>query len=588
MYQSQILVVDDDSQLREAIVDTLMITGYACIEASNGDEALSILLKRNVDMVISDIQMDGMDGHTLLRSIRDKYPQMPVLLMTAYANIDGAVKAMRDGAIDYLAKPFAPEVLLNQVSRYVPVKRITKREPIWEDPSTGELLQLAAKAAASDVTVMITGPSGSGKEVLSRYVHDNSSRASGPFVAINCAAIPDTMLESTLFGYEKGAFTGAVQACPGKFEQAQGGTILLDEITEMDLNLQSKLLRVLQEKEVERLGGRKTIALDVRVLATSNRDLKQAVAENKFREDLYYRLNVFPLRWKPLCQRIGDVLPLARFFLQRHASENSRAIPELSKEAIARLESYSWPGNVRELENVMQRALIICNGNVIEASDLILDEALSSAQQQAMSGIAPVLAQEQVQSNPNNMYYTAMPQGTMANTMPPGAAMAQGAMAQGTMANAMPQGAMPNNMGGGAVANNGAISSQPFNTFIPNIQGFGHGNNTFIPSAFSQNNMMGAANQASVAPNEAPAGQAPVDANTASAEQDSPMDFVRNQKIPSSLGGELKQQEYQAILEALVDCRGNRQAVADKLGISPRTLRYKIARMREEGMVIPS
>lgn len=583
MYQSQILVVDDDSQLREAIVDTLMITGYACIEASNGDEALSILLKRNVDMVISDIQMDGMDGHTLLRSIRDKYPQMPVLLMTAYANIDGAVKAMRDGAIDYLAKPFAPEVLLNQVSRYVPVKRITKREPIWEDPSTGELLQLAAKAAASDVTVMITGPSGSGKEVLSRYVHDNSSRASGPFVAINCAAIPDTMLESTLFGYEKGAFTGAVQACPGKFEQAQGGTILLDEITEMDLNLQSKLLRVLQEKEVERLGGRKTIALDVRVLATSNRDLKQAVAENKFREDLYYRLNVFPLRWKPLCQRIGDVLPLARFFLQRHASENSRAIPELSKEAIARLESYSWPGNVRELENVMQRALIICNGNVIEASDLILDEALSSAQQQAMSGIAPVLAQEQVQSNPNNMYYTAMPQGTMANTMPPGAAMAQG-----TMANAMPQGAMPNNMGGGAVANNGAISSQPFNTFIPNIQGFGQGNNTFIPSAFSQNNMMGAANQASVAPNEAPAGQAPVDANTASAEQDSPMDFVRNQKIPSSLGGELKQQEYQAILEALVDCRGNRQAVADKLGISPRTLRYKIARMREEGMVIPS
>ena len=581
MYQSQILVVDDDSQLREAIVDTLMITGYACIEASNGDEALSILLKRNVDMVISDIQMDGMDGHTLLRSIRDKYPQMPVLLMTAYANIDGAVKAMRDGAIDYLAKPFAPEVLLNQVSRYVPVKRITKREPIWEDPSTGELLQLAAKAAASDVTVMITGPSGSGKEVLSRYVHDNSPRASGPFVAINCAAIPDTMLESTLFGYEKGAFTGAVQACPGKFEQAQGGTILLDEITEMDLNLQSKLLRVLQEKEVERLGGRKTIALDVRVLATSNRDLKQAVAENKFREDLYYRLNVFPLRWKPLCQRIGDVLPLARFFLQRHASENSRAIPELSKEAIARLESYSWPGNVRELENVMQRALIICNGNVIEASDLILDEALSSAQQQAMSGIAPVLAQEQVQSNPNNMYYTAMPQGTMANAMPAGAAMPPGA--------AMPAGAaMPNNMGGGAVANNSAISSQPFNTFIPNIQGFGQGNNTFIPSAFSQNNMMGAANQASVAPNEAPSGQAPVDANTANAEQESPMDFVRNQKIPSSLGGELKQQEYQAILEALVDCRGNRQAVADKLGISPRTLRYKIARMREEGMVIPS
>lgn len=601
MYQSQILVVDDDSQLREAIVDTLMLTGYACIEASNGDEALAILLRRKVDMVISDIQMDGMDGHTLLRSIRDKYPQMPVLLMTAYANIDGAVKAMRDGAIDYLAKPFAPEVLLNQVSRYVPVKRITKREPIWEDPSTGELLQLAAKAAASDVTVMITGPSGSGKEVLSRYVHDNSQRASGPFVAINCAAIPDTMLESTLFGYEKGAFTGAVQACPGKFEQAQGGTILLDEITEMDLSLQSKLLRVLQEKEVERLGGRKTIALDVRVIATSNRDLKQAVAENKFREDLYYRLNVFPLRWKPLCQRTGDILPLASFFLQRHASENSRAIPELSKEAIECLQGYSWPGNVRELENVMQRALIICNGNTITPSDLILDDALSSAEQQAISGVAPVLNQEQQQANAN-MYYqgSVMPNGAMQGGAMPVGDM-PGAMPQGAMPGAMPGGSMPNmnhqeDMAGNAM-NNGVITNQPFNTFIPNIQGFGQGNNTFIPSAFNQNNMMpqGAEHKEGQSEAVAPSNRANPnlgEGNSAPAQgqpvTESPMDFVRNQKIPDALGGELKKQEYQAILEALVDCRGNRQAVSEKLGISPRTLRYKIARMREEGMVIPS
>lgn len=520
MHQSQILVVDDDSQLREAIVDTLMLTGYACIEASNGDEALATLLKRNVDMVISDIQMDGMDGHTLLRSIHDKYPQMPVLLMTAYANIDGAVKAMRDGAIDYLAKPFAPEVLLNQVSRYVPVNRVTKREPIWADESTGELLQLASKVAASDATVMITGPSGSGKEVLSRYVHDNSPRASGPFVAINCAAIPDTMLESTLFGYEKGAFTGAVQACPGKFEQAQGGTILLDEITEMDLSLQSKLLRVLQEKEVERLGGRKTIALDVRVIATSNRDLKQAVAENKFREDLYYRLNVFPLRWKPLCQRVGDVLPLSRFFLQRHATENSRAIPELSNKAITRLQAYSWPGNVRELENVMQRALIICNGSTIEESDLILDEAMGSIEQQAVSGVAPVLNQEQ-QTVP------------VIEKLPP----------------------------------------ESINTFIPNTKGFGQGNNTFIPSAFSKGTSSMLSSQ-----------ETPKSEDNAM----SSMDMVRNQKIPSSLGGELKQQEYQMILEALIDCRGNRQAVSDKLGISPRTLRYKIAKMRDEGLIIPS
>ncbi|MGN0902287.1 MAG: sigma-54-dependent transcriptional regulator, partial [Succinivibrio sp.] len=211
---SQILIVDDDSQLREAIVDTLMLTGYSCLEASGGEEALTVLSKHKVDMVISDIQMAGMDGHTLLNSIHEKYPQIPVLLMTAYANINGAVRAMRDGAIDYLAKPFAPEVLLNQVSRYVPVSRTVSSEPVFADPSTEELFSMAARVAATDATVMITGPSGSGKEVLSRYVHDKSNRASGPFVAINCAAIPDSMLEATLFGYEKGAFTGAVQACP--------------------------------------------------------------------------------------------------------------------------------------------------------------------------------------------------------------------------------------------------------------------------------------------------------------------------------------------------------------------------------------
>lgn len=526
MNSSLILVVDDDSQLREAIVDTLMLTGYACIEASNGDDALNLLNRRVVDMVISDIQMNGMDGHTLLNCIREKYPQIPVLLMTAYANIDGAVKAMRDGAIDYLAKPFAPEVLLNQVSRYVPVKRITKREPIWADPSTGDLLQLALKVAASDATVMITGPSGSGKEVLSRYVHDNSSRASGPFVAINCAAIPDTMLESTLFGYEKGAFTGAVQACPGKFEQAQGGTILLDEITEMDLSLQSKLLRVLQEKEVERLGGRKTIALDVRVIATSNRDLKQAVMENKFREDLFYRLNVFPLRWKPLCQRAKDILPLAKFFLKRHASESSRTIPELSREAVRRLETYAWPGNVRELENVMQRALILCTGGLIKPNDLILDDAVgSAAQQNAMSGIAPNLQQEQMP--PMQPYMPGMP--PMQPGMPP---MQPGLPPmQPPMAPPMP--------------------------FDPNS----------IP-------------QAPYHPDY------PMDAIPADIANSS-MDMIRNQGIPKTLGGELKQQEFQIILDALVECRGNRQAVSEKLGISPRTLRYKIAKMRDQGMIIP-
>lgn len=540
MNQSRILVVDDDSQLREAIVDTLMLTGYDCLEASSGEDALYQLSKRSVDMVIADIQMDGMDGHTLLRNIRDKYPQLPVLLMTAYANIDGAVRAMREGAIDYLAKPFAPEVLLNQVSRYVPVRKVTKREPIWADPSTGELLQLAAKVAASDATVMITGPSGSGKEVLSRYVHDQSPRAAGPFVAINCAAIPDTMLESTLFGYEKGAFTGAVQACPGKFEQAQGGTILLDEITEMDLNLQAKLLRVLQEKEVERLGGRKMIDLDVRVIATSNRDLKQAVAEHKFREDLYYRLNVFPLRWKPLKNRILDVAPLARYFLQRHATENSKAIPELTPQALTALNAYSWPGNVRELENVMQRALILCDGVSVKPENLILDDfegALGTST--TITGISPNLYQEQV-TEP--AYQPQVPP-QVPPQMPP----------------VPPQ-----------------FQPQVPPSFAPQV-----------PPAAPQVPPQMSSQAASAFNATATAGRG-VTGHSAAESVASTMDMVRRQKIPTSLGGELKQQEYQIILDALIDCRGNRQAVAEKLGISPRTLRYKIAKMREEGMIIPS
>ena len=586
MNQSRILVVDDDSQLREAIVDTLMLTGYGCLEASSGEDALYQLGKRSVDMVIADIQMDGMDGHTLLRSIRERYPQLPVLLMTAYANIDGAVRAMREGAIDYLAKPFAPEVLLNQVSRYVPVSKVTKREPIWADPSTGELLQLAAKVAASDATVMITGPSGSGKEVLSRYVHDQSPRAQAPFVAINCAAIPDTMLESTLFGYEKGAFTGAVQACPGKFEQAQGGTILLDEITEMDLNLQAKLLRVLQEKEVERLGGRKTIELDVRVIATSNRDLKQAVAEHKFREDLYYRLNVFPLRWKPLKERIKDVEPLARYFLQRHATENSKAIPELTPQALAALNAYSWPGNVRELENVMQRALILCDGVSVKPENLILDDfdgAYGTRTTIAADGLSPHLYQEQQFTAPAAPPPTVAQPTAMPNAFSPTAPQRSAGGYNGSynpaagMASAGYSGAQP---AGLAQPQGGMAQPQSFTPNGFNAPGLGAGGT--VPQSMPQNMPQ------SLPPNPNFTPVRGVTGHSAAESVASTMDMVRHQKIPTSLGGELKQQEYQIILDALIDCRGNRQAVAEKLGISPRTLRYKIAKMREEGMIIPS
>ena len=248
---------------------------------------------------------------------------------------------------------------------------MTDRGLVSEDVRTRELVALAGRVAASEVTVMISGESGTGKEVLSRFIHQQSSRKGSPLVAINCAAIPENMLEAVLFGYEKGAFTGAYQSRPGKFEQAQGGTLLLDEISEMDMGLQAKLLRVLQEYEVERIGGQEIIPLDVRVLASTNRDLREEVIRGNFREDLYYRLNVFPLYLPKLCDRPADILPLARQFIQRHSC--AAPFPELSEKAARRLLAHTWPGNVRELENVIQRALILSEAQVIKSHDIHLD-----------------------------------------------------------------------------------------------------------------------------------------------------------------------------------------------------------------------
>lgn len=368
-----ILVVEDDAGLREALIDTLQLSGFDTVEASSAEEAVMLLKKQTFSIVVSDVQMGAMNGLDLLKTIKLNYPDLPVLMMTAYATIDDAVEAMRLGAIDYMAKPFAPEVLLNMVSRYMPAKEKETEGPVVADPQSLQLLELANKVAKSDASVMVLGPSGSGKEVLARFIHDKSERKDEAFVAINCAAIPENMLEATLFGYEKGAFTGAIQACPGKFEQAQKGTILLDEITEMDLGLQAKLLRVLQEREVERLGGRKTIDLDVRVLATSNRDLKEAVAEGKFREDLYYRLNVFPLMWLPLNERPGDIVVLAEHLLARHTSKAGKPAVQLSDSAKQKLLSHSWPGNVRELDNVVQRALILQQGDIVHGEDIFIE-----------------------------------------------------------------------------------------------------------------------------------------------------------------------------------------------------------------------
>lgn len=380
MQQSQILVVEDDAGLREALADTLRVANYAVVEAESAEHAMQLLKLHSIRLVISDVQMGSMSGIDLLKSIKLNYPNMPVLMMTAYATVNDAVHAIRLGAADYLSKPFSAEVLVNMVSRYVTADDVAAFEPIVAAPQSIQLVKLAAKVARSEANVMVLGPSGSGKEVLARYIHQQSNRCNGPFVAINCAAIPENMLESTLFGYEKGAFTGAIAACPGKFEQAQGGTILLDEITEMELGLQAKLLRVLQEREVERLGSRKTIKLDVRVIATSNRDLRQAVQAGQFREDLFYRLNVFPLTWPALCERPADIVPLARHLLERHCREQGAAVPTLTADAQEKLQRYRWPGNVRELDNVVQRALIIYQDGVIASDDILLetDDVLST------------------------------------------------------------------------------------------------------------------------------------------------------------------------------------------------------------------
>lgn len=369
-----ILVVEDDADLREAIADTLEIAGLNFVAVEDAERALTQLRKAPVSLVISDISMPGMDGHELLETILKGFPGTPVILMTAHGSVADAVGAIRNGAADYLVKPFDPDTLVELAQHYVgDAGHADPMEPVAEDAASRELLGLARRVAASDSTVLISGESGTGKEVLARYIHQHSNCSDGPFVAINCAAIPENMLEATLFGYEKGAFTGAVSSSAGKFEQAENGTILLDEISEMELGLQAKLLRVLQEREVERIGGRRTIELNVRVIATTNRDLHQHVAEGGFREDLFYRLSVFPLQWQPLRERPADIVPLALRLLHMHAQKMQRPAPGIASVARDALRTYAWPGNVRELDNAIQRALILSSGDELGVEDFRLD-----------------------------------------------------------------------------------------------------------------------------------------------------------------------------------------------------------------------
>lgn len=445
-----ILLVEDDAALREALGETLQLGGYAVCPCVSAEQALAELTRQSFSLVLSDVNMPGMDGHQLLQQIRQQQPWLPVLLMTAYASVERAVSAMREGAQDYLVKPFEPRQLLQEVARHARGQLQEDDGPVAVEASSRQLLELAARVARSDSTVLITGESGSGKEVLARHLHQQSPRSEGPFIAINCAAIPENMLEATLFGHEKGAFTGAVQSQPGKFELAQGGTLLLDEVSEMPLALQAKLLRVLQEREVERVGARKAIQLDIRVLATSNRDLQAEVSAGRFREDLFYRLSVFPLAWLPLRQRPADILPLAERLLRRHAAKLHMANVQLGDLARQALLAHAWPGNVRELDNAMQRALILQQGGLIQAADLCL----------------------------------------------------QGAP--------------------------GAVPTRTAAVALPGV--------------------------------------------TAAVERDEPLDDAR------------RQHEFQHIMATLKSERGRRREAAERLGISPRTLRHKLAQMRDAGL----
>src|SRR5271170_3798033 len=371
-----VLVVEDDAALREALVDTLCAAGLSALAAHDAESALQLLASEEIGLVISDVQMPGANGYELLSSIKQLRPYLPVVLMTAYGTVAQAVAAMREGATDYIVKPFDAQALIGMAQRQL-AARVMPNELVAVDPESKRSLSLARRIAENDATVLITGESGTGKEVFARFIRDHSARANSPFVAINCAAIPENMLEATLFGYAKGAFTGALAAHAGKFEQAQGGTLLLDEISEMDLGLQAKILRVLQEREVERLGSNRTISLNVRVIATSNRDLPEEVRAARFRADLYYRLNVMSLKLPALRERRGDILPLARRAIQACA-RGAQAL-SLSPEAERRLVGYDWPGNARELTNIVQRAAWLASGGRIDAADLDLQSLAPGA-----------------------------------------------------------------------------------------------------------------------------------------------------------------------------------------------------------------
>ncbi len=382
MHKSSILLIDDDDSLRRIMEFSLTEAGYRVQTAANGEEGLRLFEKEYFDAVISDITMPGMGGVEVLMKIREQDAQIPVVMITAYGTIESAVDAMRRGAFDYITKPFNRDELRLTLDKALRMRRLEKENIelrsevtdryrfdniIGSSEKIREVLDSAGRVAASDATVLITGERGTGKELLAKGIHFNSSRAKAPFVAVNCAAIPETLIENELFGHVKGAFTGAGKDKEGKFELADGGTILLDEIGELRIDLQAKILRVLQERSVDRLGDRKSIAVDIRVIASTNRDIEHAIKEGKFRDDLYDRINVVALRMPSLRERREDIQLLVPYFLKKF---NRGASVGIDQEAMDVLLSYGWPGNVRELESVIERASVLKHGSLVTPADL--------------------------------------------------------------------------------------------------------------------------------------------------------------------------------------------------------------------------
>ena len=380
-----LLVVDDDQNHRETLRTLLEEWGYATVGAGSGEAAVALCREQPFDLILMDVRMGGMSGIEATRAIRDYNPAIPIVIMTAYSDVENAVEALKSGAYDYLTKPLAFDALKPALERAldhaalrdeVRVLRdslsasFDTRDVIGKSPAMRHLLSMISAIAPSEATVLITGESGTGKEVAARLIHANSNRRKGPYVAVNCAALSETLLESELFGHEKGAFTGAEKRREGRFLAADKGTIFLDEVGEIPLAMQVKLLRVVQERELQRVGGDQTIRVDVRILAATNRDLKREVEEGRFRQDLYYRLNVVSLQLPPLRERGEDIPLLAMHFLNAFAQRNAKIVKGFTPAAMDRLLKYAWPGNVRELENAVERAVVLLIGEYVSEREL--------------------------------------------------------------------------------------------------------------------------------------------------------------------------------------------------------------------------